>query len=204
MALAETDIKPLPRSELVEQLRDGVEKLLEDSTYAEIKVDDLVEEAGLAKSTFYVYFDDKAALLAALAGRVVSDLVAFDGAWWTLEPDATKDEVRAAIGAMFDVYLPHGLLIDAISAAAVYDPAMREQFKQLINGVVANTADHLRRGQEAETVSPGLDPEHTAFSLAWMFERGFNLLMLRDSQGRKRRLDALTEIVWRTCRGGGR
>jgi hypothetical protein len=74
-----------------------------------------------------------------------------------------------------------------------------------MNGVVENIAVYLRHGQEAGMVPPELDPDHTAFSLAWMFERGFNLIMLRtDPAGRKRRLDAITEIVWRTCHGGGR
>src|SRR5262245_24150972 len=128
MAVAATETKPAPRAVLIDQLRDGVEKLLEDSTYEEIKVDDLVTEAGLAKSTFYVYFDDKADLLAHLADRVISDLVGFDGAWWTLPPDASREEIRSAIEAMFAAYLPHGALIEAISAAAIYDPAMRQQF----------------------------------------------------------------------------
>ena len=200
-----TETKPTPRSELVDQLRDGVEQLLIDSTYAEIKIDDLVDQADLAKSTFYVYFDDKADLLSHLADRVISELVAFEGAWWTLPPDASKDQIRDAIAAMFEAYLPHGLLIEAISAAAIYDPGMRDQFKELMNGVVENIAGYLRRGQKAGGVPPDLDSEHTAFSLAWMFERGFNLIMLRtDPAGRKRRLDAITEIVWRTCHGGGR
>ena len=205
MAQAATETKPTPRTELINQLRDGVERLLEDSTFEEIKVDDLVGEAGLAKSTFYVYFADKADLLSHLADRVISELVAFDGAWWTLPPDASKDQIRDAIAAMFEAYLPHGLLIEAISAAAIYDPGMRDQFKELMNGVVENIAVYLRHGQEAGMVPPELDPDHTAFSLAWMFERGFNLLMLRtDQPSRRRQVDAVTEIVWRTCHGGGR
>jgi AcrR family transcriptional regulator len=204
MALVASETKPTPRSELIDQLRDAVEQLLVDSTYAEIKIDDLVDQAGFAKSTFYVYFDDKADLLRHLADRVISDLVAFEGAWWTLPPDASKDEIRAAIAAMFEAYLPHGPLIDAISAAAVYDPRMRDQFKELMSGVVENIADYLRQGQAAGVVPADLDPSHTAFSLAWMFERGFNLIMLpADPRSRKRRVDAVTEIVWRTCHGGG-
>jgi TetR/AcrR family transcriptional regulator, ethionamide resistance regulator len=199
------ETKPSPRSELVEQLRDAVEQLLVDSTYAEIKVDDLVDRAGLAKSTFYVYFDDKADLLSHLADRVISELVAFDGAWWTLPPEASKGEIRDAIAAMFEAYLPHGLLIEAISAAAIYDPRMRNQFTELLNGVVENIGGYLQRGQQAGAVPTDLDPEHTAFSLAWMFERGFNLIMLRaDPRSRKRKLDAITEIVWRTCHGDRR
>jgi len=203
MAVAATEVKPSPRPELIEQLRDGVEKLLEDTTYAEIKIDDLVEQAGLAKSTFYVYFDDKGDLLSHLAERVISELIAFDGAWWTLPPEASRDEIRAAIEAMFEAYLPHGPLIDAISATAIYDPGMQEQFKQLMNGVFENIAVFLRQGQETGVVPPDIDPSHTAFSLGWMFERGFNLIMLpADPRGRSRRIDAATEIVWRTCHGG--
>ena len=81
--MSATAEQPKPQPELLDRLSDAVERLLrQGATFEEIKINDLVREGGLAKSTFYVYFDDKTALLSALAQRVMSDLVGFEAAWW--------------------------------------------------------------------------------------------------------------------------
>jgi TetR/AcrR family transcriptional regulator, ethionamide resistance regulator len=202
--MSATDNQPKPQPELLDRLSDGVERLLrQGAMFEEIKINDLVREGGLAKSTFYVYFDDKAALLSALARRVMSDLVAFDAAWWHLPPSAGKHEIAIAVAAMFEDYRAHGLLLDAITAATVYDRALRKQFSALMDVAVRATADFLLASQAAGLTPAELDPAHTAFSLVWMLERGFNRLLIRSSpQELQTRLAAVTEIIWRTIRGG--
>jgi TetR/AcrR family transcriptional regulator, ethionamide resistance regulator len=198
------DDQPKPQPELLDRLSDGMERLLrQGAMFEEIKINDLVGEAGLAKSTFYVYFDEKTALLSALAERVMSDLVAFDAAWWHLPPSAGKHEVAIAVAAMFEDYRAHGLLLDAVTAATVYDQKLREQFSALMDVAVKATADFLRASQAAGLTPATLDPAHSAFSLAWMLERGFNRLLIRSApQELQTRLAAVTEIIWRTIRGG--
>ncbi len=145
-----TDEQPKPQAELLDRLSDAVERLLrQGATFEEIKINDLVREGGLAKSTFYVYFADKTALLSALAQRVMSDLVGFDAAWWHLPPSASKHEIALALSAMFEDYRAHGLLLDAITAATVYDQALRTQFGALMGVAVEATAEFLRTSQAA-------------------------------------------------------
>ena len=192
-----------PRPDLLARLSDGVEKLLADSTYAEIRIDDLVKETGLGKSTFYAHFDGKAALLNLLAERVISDLTGFEGSWWTLPPDASKAQIREALRRMVEEYRSHGRVVRAVTDAAIYDAEIRAKFKELMSGVVSDTTEHLRRGQRAGVVPDGLDAEHTAFALTWMLERGFSLLLYpADKAELERRLEAATEVIWRTSRGG--
>jgi len=197
--------KPKPQPELLDRLSDAVERLLrQGATFEEIKINDLVREGGLAKSTFYIYFDDKTALLSALAQRVMSDLVGFDAAWWHLPPSAGKHEIALAVAAMFEDYRAHGLLLDAITAATVYDQTLRTQFGALMDVAVQAAADFLRASQAAGLTPAELDPSHTAFSLVWMLERGFNRLLIRSSPPELHaRLASVTEIIWRTMRGHG-
>jgi TetR/AcrR family transcriptional regulator, ethionamide resistance regulator len=198
-----TDEQPKPQPELLDRLSDGVERLLrQGATFEEIKINDLVREGGIAKSTFYVYFADKSALLSALAQRVMSGLVAFDAAWWNLPPSAGKHEIAIAVAAMFEDYRAHGLLLDAITAATVYDQTLRTQFGALMDVAVKATADFLRASQAAGLTAGELDPTHTAFSLVWMLERGFNRLLIHSApQQLRTRLASVTEIIWRTIRG---
>lgn len=196
--------RPVPQPEVVARLRSAVERLLAaGQTFAEIPIDALVEEGALAKSTFYVYFDDKDELLRVLARQVIEDLVAFDGAWWVLPTDADKAQTGAALVAMSDAYLEHAALMSAIVEASLYDPLMREQFDALMNGAIEATARHLLDGQREGAVPAHLDAERTARWLTWMLERGFSLLLTNAEDPRNApRLRAMTDIVWSTYRGG--
>ncbi len=133
---------------------------------------------------------------------MISDLTGFEGSWWTLPPDATKAEMREALERMLDAYRSHGRLVRAITDAAIYDAEIRVRFNGLVNGVATATAEHLRQGQRAGVVSRELDPDHTAFSLTWMLERGFSLLLYPAEPAElERRLDAAAETIWDATRG---
>src|ERR1700756_759930 len=84
------------RDEVRERLLAVVRDLLASGeTYAEISVERLVAEAGLSRSTFYVYFEDKGDLLRAWFKQVVEELQAASGGWWGLDGDASYDDLRA-------------------------------------------------------------------------------------------------------------
>jgi TetR/AcrR family transcriptional regulator, ethionamide resistance regulator len=201
--MPKTTSNPIPRPDLLARLSDGVEKLLADSTYEEIRIDDLVKETGLGKSTFYAHFDGKAALLNLLAERVISELTGFEGSWWTLTPDASREEIRESLRRMVEEYRSHGRVVRAVTDAAIYDAEIRARFQQLMSGVVSDTIANLRRGQDAGVVPDDLDAEHTAFALTWMLERGFSLLLYPAEEAElDRRLEAAAEVIWRTSRGG--
>ena len=196
---------PKPRAaspDTVAGLRAGVERLLEGGrTYAEISIDDLVAEGGLAKSTFYVYFRDKTELLRTLAAEVMKALIDFEGAWWTLPPEAGKDEIHTGVLRMYQAYHDHGALMAAIVDTTVHDRELREQFASTMDGAVEAAAHHLRACQAVGIAPHGMDPEPTAYWLIWTLERGF-YRMYADLKpaARKRRLAAATDIIWHASR----
>lgn len=179
------------------RLRAGVERLLADGqTYAEIQIDTLVQESGVAKSTFYAHLADKGELLRLLGADILADLVSFEDAWWTLPVDAPAEQVRDGVERTFAAFAAHGPLMVAVADAATYDREMREQFRTAIGGAAEATAAFLDDARRAGVAPPGLDVQRTAFWLAWMFERGFAKLLLDDgADARERHLDALTDIV---------
>lgn len=195
---------PPPEHDVVVRLREGVEQLLDQGQrYAEIQIAALLKESGVARSTFYGHFEDKNELLRVLAAGVMQDLLDFDAAWWTLPPEATKAQTRAALEAMYDAYATHGALMAAIVDATTYDREMRQQFQTLMEVVIKATAAHLREGQRAGTVPADLDVRRTAHWLMWMLERGFRRPLLdRRGAARTRSIEAMTDIVWSTTREG--
>ena len=63
------------RDEVRGRLLQVVERMLDDGEgYTEISVERMVAQAGIARSTFYVYFEDKGDLLEAWFGEITAGL----------------------------------------------------------------------------------------------------------------------------------
>jgi len=79
------------RDEIAGRLFEIVERLLEEgSAFSEISVEQLITEAGIARSTFYVYFEDKGALMVDLMDRATQDIGAAASDWFELPATATR------------------------------------------------------------------------------------------------------------------
>src|SRR3954452_23963874 len=92
-----------------------VERLLADGeNYTEISVERLVAEAGMARSTFYVYFTDKGDLLRAWFAGITDELRAAATGWWELHPPLGFDDVRVALVTIVAAYRPHTPVMAAV------------------------------------------------------------------------------------------
>jgi AcrR family transcriptional regulator len=193
------------RDEITSRMLAAVETLLEadDATYTALSVERLIGEAEISRSTFYVYFEDKGALLLALTEDVIADLVAACAYWWQLPADATQEDLHEAMRRIVDAYLPHRVVLAAVVEATAYDPNIRETFRAMMNGVIAQVTDHVRQGQQQGFVRADLDPRRTAGWLTWMTERGLYQLVSPGSPSERHELLAsLTDVVWHTLYAG--
>ena len=194
------------RARVVKRLLRVVEELLEDEdSYHELTVERILEEDGMARSTFYSYFEDKVALLAALAESVLGEIVEGSQAIWTLPPGASRDEVGAAVSHTIETYLPHTRLMNAVVEVATYDARVRKQFREGYGEAQAAAARYIRNGQAAGTIRADLDVVETAGWFTWMAERGMTQLVQGASRAKLRKLEAsFTAILWYTLYDGQR
>ncbi len=194
------------RESVQRELLGAVERLLEGGeSYTELSVERLVAEAGISRSTFYVYFEDKGDLLRALTEDVVVEVGQAGRVWWELPPDAPKQEIRDALKQVFNTYRSHGAVFGAVVDTAAYDPGVRNQFGALVLGLISELATHIREGQEQGYVKQGLDPDRTAAWLTWMAERGLHQLVAAASEEESELLvDSLADIVWNALYEGAR
>jgi len=165
----------------------AVESLLaEGENFTELSVERLVSLAGVSRSTFYVYFEDKGELIRAWLAEIISELDVAAEAWWSLGagggPNSTVswDDLRAALNRVVTVYRPHTTLMAAAFDAAAYDPGVREQVDTMMQRNIAGLRKHIRAGQAAGYVDERLLPGQTAAWLQWMAERGLHRL-IRDA-----------------------
>jgi AcrR family transcriptional regulator len=181
------------RARLSRRVLDVVEPLLEEGVaYADLSVEQIIGEVGIARSTFYVYYKDKGDLLQAMAQDVTADLRVAGSAWFSFEP-GSREQLREALTPLFDTYRRHRTVLGAIVETAAYDPGIRERHAELVEAAVGGLADHIARHSRAD-----LDPRLSADWLVAMFERGLYLLVApAEGERVEELLDAATDLVWR-------
>ena len=177
----------------------------EGESYTVLSVERIVREAGISRATFYVYFEDKGDLLRALAEDFMDRILVAASVWWTLPDDADKPQLRAAMRAIFDAYIPHKVVMACVVEVASYDAGLQELFGSLLQRTITEVAQHIEQGQAGGYVTPGIDPRRTAAWLTWMAERGLYQLVAPAPQAAvERLLDAITDITWNTLYAGAR
>ncbi len=176
------------REEVEHLLRDALGRLMADGTpFADIGVERLASEAGMARSTIYKYFADKSEMLQALSASALKHLYAAQRLWIVKGAEVTRDDVRHSMGVLLDTFLEEEAVMRAVAESSVYDAGDRRAY-------VSGVEDYARAMRR-------FVPADTALALAWMVER---TVAQRAPGATPRRLDsvadALADVVWATVR----
>lgn len=182
-----------------------VERLLaEGAVFSEISVEQLITEADIARSTFYVYFEDKGALMIELMERVTKAVGDAANDWFHLPPAATRADLRKALARLAAAYRQHGRMMSAVIEAAAYDPRVQEEYA----AVMARRCEDMNRNfipqQRDGYIRSDIDLAAVTPWLAWMFERGLNQLIEQDGAMSESALDGATSVIWQTLYEGTR
>lgn len=199
MSATADERKAARRQRIVGELLPVVEGLLEEQSYFDLKVEQIIQRAGMARSTFYRYFNDKGELLLAVSEPATAEILAAASGIWALRPPFDRDDVARAARKAIERYRPHALLMNAMVETSGHDPAVREAFNNAWTDALRGEAEHIRLGQQEGWIRAELDPVETAGWLVWMVERGMYQLV-PDAGGKA--LDRLTRsftaILWHT------
>jgi AcrR family transcriptional regulator len=165
------------RREAVEQrVVDAVERLLHQGhSFAELSVGTIAEEAGVARSTFYVHFADKTQLLIRLAEAVTADIVAEGARWLTIDHGAGVAPLTSSLELIIHTYRRHEGLFEAILAGTGYDPAVAAFWRAHIEVIVTSGNERLRTAQADGLVNPDIDIEPLSRMVAWSIERTISM-----------------------------
>ncbi|MGQ0630981.1 MAG: TetR/AcrR family transcriptional regulator [Sporichthyaceae bacterium] len=191
------------RTEIEALLRRALNELLADGTsFREVGVEKLCAQAGIARSTFYLYFADKSAMLESLSAATMLRLYAAQREWLARGAEVTANDVRCGMRALFSLVGQDEAVIRAVAEASIYDPRIRETYLAGIGDYVRAIERFIRSGQKAGWV-PDLHPGATASALAWMTERTVSQVAPGSSRHRARAAaDALADIVCATLQIG--
>jgi TetR/AcrR family transcriptional regulator, ethionamide resistance regulator len=174
-------------------------RLLETTPYAEITIDRILEESGVARATFYANFVDKSALLTEVAQDVHAAGIDAAESWWKLPPGACRADLASALGMIVDLYLVNRAVLAALTEASAYESPIRQRMAELQQGSIRKLTDHIERGQQVGDVRKSLIPKETAGWLIWMMERGlYQMLPSAGPAELERLVTSLTDVIWHT------
>ncbi len=142
--------KATRRQEILQSARDVFAK----HGYHAAKVEDIVHAAGVARGTFYLYFEDKRAIFEEIVDRL---LVRFGMAIQRVDVGAdVTDQVRANIRRIVHLLLEDKLTTKMLlSDAHGVDPAFDRKIHSFFEQVRALLEESLIDGQELEIVVKG-------------------------------------------------
>jgi AcrR family transcriptional regulator len=125
--------------------------------YHAAKIDDIVAAAGVARGTFYLYFEDKRAIFEEIVDRTFARLgmsivrVDTENAERSVS-EQIKDNIRAIVGALLeDPATTKILLSDAVGLDPAFDRKLISFYEETGKLLESSLAD----GQERGIVAPG-------------------------------------------------
>jgi AcrR family transcriptional regulator len=156
-----------------------------DLGYGKARVEDVVARAGVGHGTFYAYFPNKRAALAALIHENAATVVDLASQPWgsAHQRTASGDQVRAilvkVIGGLADLYDADADLVALWTEASMRDPELGRVLDDVRRQFVGRIARNIERAA-AQGLTREVDTHTAATALAAMAEQ---TLFLRSVRG---------------------
>jgi AcrR family transcriptional regulator len=169
--------------------------------YHAATVDDIVLAAGVARGTFYLYFEDKRAVFADLVDRFLARIhltiqrIAVDDPGRTVAQQV-RDNIYRVIGLFLnDRAMAKILLTDALGLDADFDRKLGSIYDEIFTLL----SDSLREGQQLGIVADG-----DTRVMAWLSVGAIKELLLQAAVGGGGELNAerLTDHIFSFLNGG--
>ncbi|NPV60581.1 MAG: TetR family transcriptional regulator [Actinobacteria bacterium] len=196
---------PGEESEEGVQVTDRRDRIIANATrlfaakgYHGTTIDEIVQATGIAKGTFYIYFDSKEELLVEVIKRLIDDtLKRIDRA---LEERDEKDfvaRIEAKGREMLDLYLHQSELLYMLLGETVGNPRLMAQLREVYEQLAEGIEEDLRLGVEAGGIFPFADLKTISYALVGMGQSIAILLMDADEKQVEKTRMAVHEFVSR-------
>jgi AcrR family transcriptional regulator len=183
----------------------ATERLLTRQRFAEVAVADILAEAGVARGSFYFYFESRYAVLAELARRAVGG--GHDAAQPWLDRNDTGDPratLRQGVLEGAKVWHEHAAVLRAVVENWRDDPELGALWVELIETYTTAAVDRIEADRRAGLAPPPrVDTRQLASSLSWLAERLYYLAAIGvpPFDDRDKLVDVLAEIWTATVYG---
>lgn len=175
---------------------------LQESSFESVNIADISRRAGVTRSAFYFYFENKAAAVAALMEQMYDDaFVATD--LLTQAADEPARRIRTATDALFDTWERHRYLFQAMLEARASSAAVRELWDNDRESFVPPLAAMIEAERRAGRAADGPDPTVLATLLLEFNDRMLERLTVGGALTREQLKEGVVTIWLRTIYGAG-
>ncbi len=180
-------------------LLESLQSQLEEGDLESINVADIASSAGVTRSAFYFYFENKAIAVAALTQQMYAE--AFAATDVLLGEGSPAERVEGTIRGLFDAWDRHQNLYRAMLQARATNQAVREMWETDRQSFEAPVAGMIREARAAGQAPEGPDPEVLAAVLLELNDRMLERLALGGRHAREDQVAAVVAIWLRTIYG---
>lgn len=186
-----------PRIGTEEAIVAAMERLLaQGNSFTSVSVEELAQEAGISRSTFYMHFRDKGELVRRLMNHVTAELVGALAVWFESPQGNDRNRLLAAIRGVAQAYEKHRAIMHAIVETTAYDADVARLFQEMLARLAGEARNLVKRAQRKGLADAEL-PLEVADALTWMVERCCHqLLAAKRPAQRERVIEAMVHIIW--------
>lgn len=203
-----TDRRPAVRSDMRrEAILDALDEWLRASSLETVNIAEIAKQAGVSRSAFYFYFENKAAAVAALMERIIDEVDMVNTEFVAGEANP-RDRVNAMLDGLFDTCDRYRHVFAAMLEARGSSAAVREIWDSARESFGPSVADLIAAQRHSPSFRSPLeaapDPRVLALVLLEFNDRIIERFILGGPLSREELTDAAAAVWLSTVYGVGR
>ncbi len=171
----------LPRAQAA--ILSATEQLLRSRALHELSVGDIIDAAGISRTSFYAYFPSKTAVIAAGLRRVMDQVMVAVEPLHSQTGADPETAVRVSLTQWVSVCKRHGALLRAVSEQWPHDGQLRDLWFGMLDSMAAGTARVIGDARRAGVAPAGAPARPLAACLMWGYERVLHVSLVGEATG---------------------
>jgi len=156
---------------------DALDAWLQESSLEAINIAEISKQAGVTRSAFYFYFENKGAAVAALMERMVDETIDVNE-HFTSAAESPRRRIYAMLDGLFAMRARHHHLFKAMLEVRGSSSSVRDIWDGARESFTESIADMIRADRAAERAPAGLDADVLAAVLLEVNDRLLERLTL--------------------------
>ncbi|WP_327286821.1 TetR/AcrR family transcriptional regulator [Streptomyces sp. NBC_01198] len=145
-----------------------MERLLDSGqAFSEISVQQILEEAGVSRATFYAHFQGKSDVLVRLTDDLRESLLALARQWDPAAEQGGAERFARFFTDVIAIHRAHRRVLTAVQEAATYDPAVGDFYTADLENFEETALRTVLAEQAAGATAADLDPVSASRIIVW-------------------------------------
>ena len=162
---------------------EATERLLRERPLSQLSVADIIEAAGVSRTSFYAYFTSKTAVIAEALREVMDEVIVAVRPFHAQSGGDTEAAIRLSLRQWVEVCKSHGALLRTVSEEWPHDAEIRALWFETLETMTTGTARVIGAARASGQAPAGADLTTLAACLMWGYERVLHVALVGDATG---------------------